>query len=212
MVRIDLGCGPHKREGFTGVDSIAFPGVDVVTDLRSRWPWEDSSVDEAHCSHCLEHFTATERVHFMNELWRVLKPGAKCLVIVPHWASGRSYGDPTHQWPPVAEFGFFYWKKAWRLVNAPHTDAEHWPQGFNCDFDTQWNYNLEPSLATRNLEYQQHAVTFFKEAAQDTIATITALKPGSPSPSTATPSAASAQTPTSSAPSPAPSSPTPAAQ
>lgn len=200
-LKIDLGCGPNKRKDFLGVDSIAFPGVDVVTDLRQRWPWEDSSVEEAHCSHCLEHFTALERVHFMNELWRVLKPGGKCLLIVPHWASGRAYGDPTHQWPPVAEFGFFYWKADWRKTNAPHTDFEHWPQGFKCNFDVQWNYALEPSVVTRTQEYQNHAIMFFKEAAQDTYATVTAIKPDNSNPSSATPAVPAAATPASTGPS-----------
>ena len=29
-IRIDLGCGPNPKPGFTGVDSIAFPGVTVL--------------------------------------------------------------------------------------------------------------------------------------------------------------------------------------
>jgi hypothetical protein len=95
-LKLDFGCGPNKREGFQGVDSIAFPGVDFVVDLRQRWPWEDNSVAEAHASHFIEHLTAMERVHFANELYRVLKPGGKCTVIVPHWGSCRAYGDPTH--------------------------------------------------------------------------------------------------------------------
>lgn len=176
LLKLDLGCGPRKKEGFKGVDSIAFPGVDFVLDLRQPWPWKDSTVAEAHCSHCLEHFGAMERVHVLNELWRVLVPGGKCTLIVPHWASCRAYGDPTHQWPPVSEFAFFYWKREWRMVNAPHTDISNNPQGFNCSFDVTWGYSLEASIATRNQEYQQHALQFFKEAAQDSVATLVAVK------------------------------------
>ena len=166
-LKLDLGCGPNKREGFTGVDRRQFEGkVDVVRDLsKGKWPWKDSSVDEAHCSHMLEHLTWPERVHFLNELHRVLKKGAKCQVIIPHWASSRYYGDPTHQ-SPISEFAFFYLNAEWRKANAPHT-------GYRCDFDATWGYNLHPALAVWVPERQQEAVQWFKESCQDILATLT---------------------------------------
>jgi hypothetical protein len=172
-IRLDLGAGPNGKPGFLHVDQTAFPGVDMVADLRKPWPWADNSIEEAHSSHCLEHFDAMERVHFINELYRVLKVGAKCTLIVPHWASCRAYGDPTHKWPPVSEFAFFYWKRDWRMANAPHTDITHLAGGFNCNFDVTWGYSLEPGVAMRNQEYQQMAMTYYKEACQDIMATLT---------------------------------------
>src|SRR3972149_5501723 len=112
MVKIDLGCGGKKQEGFIGLDRLKF-----------------ESVDEAYSSHFLEHLTAMERIHCLNELYRIMKPGAKLTLIVPHFASCRAYGDPTHQWPPMGEMFFYYLSKKWRDENAPHTDKAHWPQG-----------------------------------------------------------------------------------
>lgn len=150
-----------------GVDSRPFNGkVDVVHDLTKPWPWGDDSVEEAHCSHFVEHLTAEERIHFVNELYRVLIPGGKCLLITPHWASNRAYGDLTHKWPPVCEFWFYYLSKEWRAQSAPHNDF------YTCDFEITWGYALHQLITTRNPEYQQHALTFWKEAAQDTIATL----------------------------------------
>lgn len=172
-LRLDFGCGPNKRAGFVGCDQYAFPNVDHVFDIGAgNWPFAADSVEEAHASHFVEHLDATQRVTFCNELYRVLKPGAKCSIIVPHWDSCRAYGDPTHQWPPVSEFWFYYLSKAWRAGNAPHTDAANWPKGFNCDFEATWGYSLHPSLQTRNPEYQQFALGNYKEAAQDIIATL----------------------------------------
>lgn len=174
LLKLDIGCGKNKKEGFHGVDSIAFDGVDTVFDVRSgKWPWDDASVEEVHASHFLEHLDAQERVHFFNELYRVMIPGGKALIITPHWASNRAYGDPTHKWPPVAEMAFYYLDKGWRAGNAPHTDAEHNPNGFKCDFQATWGYSLHGHLTTRNTEYQQHAIQFWKESCQDTIATLT---------------------------------------
>ena len=173
-MKLDIGCGKNKKEGFTGVDQYAMDGVDVVLNVaKDRWPWEDGSVEEAHCSHFLEHLDATERVHFYNELYRVLKVGGKATIITPHWASNRAYGDPTHKWPPVAEMGFFYLKKEWRDSQAPHTDVKWNPSGYSCDFDAVWGYSFSPELANRNQEYVQFALQNYKEAAQDLHANLT---------------------------------------
>ena len=167
MVKVDLGCGPGKRDGFIGVDCRQFDGkVDIVHDLRKKWPWKDGEVEEAHCSHFIEHLTGPQRIHFVNELYRVLQPGGKCTVIVPHWASCRAYGDLTHQWPPVSEFWFYYLSKDWRLANAPHND------GYDCNFQATWGYAMRPDLSVRNSEFQQFAFANYKEAIQDLIATL----------------------------------------
>lgn len=173
-VRLDFGCGPHKREGFLGVDAFPFVGVDVVHDLKvTPWPWADNSVEEAHASHFIEHLTGPQRTAFVNELFRVLVPGGKCQIIVPHWASNRAYGDPTHQWPPVAEMWFYYLNRDWRLSQAPHTDQSVIADGFSCDFDATWGYAMRSDLLSRNQEFQQFALANHKEAAQDLIATLT---------------------------------------
>lgn len=174
LVKLDFGCGPNKKEGFLGCDRIAFEGVDYVIDLgKERWPFEDNSVAEGHTSHFVEHLTATERIHFCNELYRVLVPGGKCQVVIPSWSSCRAYGDPTHQWPPVSEFWFYYLDKGWRMQNAPHTDIKHWPQGYSCDFEGTWGYGLHAMALTRNQEWQQFAINFYKEIVQDIHATLT---------------------------------------
>lgn len=176
VTRLDLGSGPNGKPGFTHVDAIAFPGVDIVTDLRDKWPWEDDSVDEVHASHFVEHLWHTpdrpERVHFANELWRVLKMGAKATIICPHWSSCRAYGDFTHAPNPVSEFWLFYLKREWREVNAPHNDIKWNPKGYKCSFDATWGYSLEPATSQRNQEYQQFAMTYYVEARQDIIATL----------------------------------------
>ena len=164
---LDLGCGPNKREGFIGVDIMQFDGkVDIVHDLRKKWPWKNNSVDEVHCSHTIEHFTNIERIHVFNELYRVMKLEAKSLIIVPHWSSIRAYGDLTHQWPPISEFFWYYLARDWRKINAPHVPLI-------CNFESTWGYSISPLWQTKNQESQQFALAHYKEVAQDTIATLT---------------------------------------
>lgn len=188
ILHIDLGCGPNKREGFIGVDALPFNGkVDVVMDIRKKWPWKTGTVEEAHSSHFVEHLTSMERIHFWNELFRVLKApivrkdgtieneGGKALIIVPHWASSRAYGDPTHQWPPIGEFTWYYLKRDWREANAPHCDRKNVPWGLDCNFEAVGGYSFHPSMNSYNTERQQFAIQNYKEAAQDSIVTLTRL-------------------------------------
>lgn len=166
-LKLDLGCGKHIAQGFVGVDIVKLPGVKHVIDLRKPWPWKNGSVHEVHCRHLLNYLTAAERVHFVNELHRVLKPGAKAQIVTPHWACNRAYGDLAQQWPPVAEEWLFHLNAEWRRDNA------WWSTQYECDFDFTCGYGMHPHLVTRNFEYQQHAIVFWKEAAQDLVATLT---------------------------------------
>lgn len=173
LIKLDIGAGPHKREGFVGIDQYAFEGVDIVANLNDAWPIEDESVEEANLSHILEHFSGMERAHVVNELCRVLIKGGKATITTPHWASNRAYGDYTHQWPPVSEMFYYYLNREWRLENAPHTDVSNDKRGYTCDFVFTAGYSMHPDLHVRNQQYQTHAMTFWKEACQDMIATVT---------------------------------------
>ncbi|UOF78259.1 methyltransferase [Caudoviricetes sp.] len=169
-LKLDIGCGKNKREGFIGVDILDFPGVDQKVDIRKApWPWADDSVEEVNCSHFLEHLTAPERIIFFNELYRVCKKDSKTAIVVPHWSSMRAYGDPTHQWPPVVEFFWYYLSKDWRVNNSPHV-------GFTCDFVASWGYSIHPVWQVKSQEVQQFGVNHYREVAQDMIATLVCKK------------------------------------
>ena len=203
-LKLDLGCGKSKKEGFLGIDRRKFEGVDGVTDLTKKsWIFEqselgqvkllpvnvdgstgfvlpDGSVSEVHCSHFLEHLEHNqrqpERVRFMNELWRVLIPGGVATIVTPHWASNRAYGDFTHADKPVAEMFYTYLSKDWREVHAPDNDIEFNPDGYNCDFDSELGYALHPDIAQRPKEEHNFALQWYKEAALDLFARLTAKK------------------------------------
>ena len=166
LIKLDLGCGKNKQQGFIGVDSLQFDGVDIVADLRQPWQWADDSVDEVHSSHFVEHLTNPERMHFWNELGRVLKKGATARVITPHWSNACAYGDPTHQWPPMSEWAAYYLNKDWRDVNAPHA-------ALTCDFDFVIGGGWEPWLETRNMDMKMFAMGKYINSYRDLIFTLT---------------------------------------
>lgn len=178
LLRLDLGCGKNKTPEFHGVDSMKFDGVDTVLDLsasikdvmgRTRyldWPWANGSVDEVHSSHFVEHLTGPERIHFWNELYRVMKVGAQARVITPYWSHACAYGDPTHQWPPMSEWYALYLNKAWREANAPHVP-------YTCDFDWTQSGSWDPWLESRNQETKTFAMTRYINSYRDLIIILT---------------------------------------
>jgi predicted SAM-dependent methyltransferase len=80
---VNLGCGPYKLRGAINLDRNAVWEPEIVRDLRRGLPFDESSVDELHASHILEHLAIDDMVFVVAEAWRVLKPGAPFRITVP---------------------------------------------------------------------------------------------------------------------------------
>ncbi|MBD1878300.1 methyltransferase domain-containing protein [Coleofasciculus sp. FACHB-T130] len=90
LIKIDIGCGPHKREGFIGIDSSKHSGVDYVVDIEKEdLPFENGSVDYIFSSHCLEHISNTNR--FFQEICRVACEGATVEIWTPYAFSNGAF-------------------------------------------------------------------------------------------------------------------------
>lgn len=94
-IKLDLGCGENKEEGFTGIDKKPGPEVDKVWDLEQGIPYPDNSVDIVRAHHFLEHMP--EPIKIMDEIWRVLKPGGELIFEVPSTEGPGAFADPTHK-------------------------------------------------------------------------------------------------------------------
>lgn len=95
-VIINLGCGNKKQQGEIGVDIIATPEVDIVTDLNQYpLPFEDNSVDIVRSSHVFEHID--DLIALMEDIHRMLKPGGLLEFTVPHVSNIDFFRDPTHK-------------------------------------------------------------------------------------------------------------------
>jgi SAM-dependent methyltransferase len=167
-IRLDMGCGQNKVEGFTGVDIRKIPGVDLVFDLRDdHWPWEDDSVTEINAAYLLSYLNSADRIHFMNECGRVLKQGGKLGIKDPHWSCMRAIQDPMFQWPPICETTFLTYNAEWRKNNQ----VEHYP--ITCDFDYGYGHVVDVDTSQRNDEYKQYAVKHYNNVVLDLVVTLT---------------------------------------
>ena len=94
-VRVDLGCGNHKREGYVGIDKVAGEGVDIVWDIRNGLP-VTHGVDYAVADNLMEHIGA-EFVGAMNGVHDALTDDGRFAVTVPGaHAPAAAFADPTH--------------------------------------------------------------------------------------------------------------------
>jgi len=89
---LDLGCGPEKifpSKDIIGIDSdkdLKLFGIranpDLVGDCERLDLFADQSIDVVFSSHLLEHCEDYQRV--LTEWWRVLKPGGRLILYLPH--------------------------------------------------------------------------------------------------------------------------------
>lgn len=101
-MKLDVGCGSRKQEGYLGVDIEPSPQVSFVmsaTDLR----FSDNTVDEIFCKRCLQ--TIPDDAKALKEFYRVMKPGGKVTVIVSGWLAAI--------WCRTV----FEWQYKWRMKN-----------------------------------------------------------------------------------------------
>lgn len=169
LLKLDLGCGQSKREGFTGVDVVRISGVDVVHNLLAfPWPFGDESVEEVHCSHFFEHVPGRQRPAFMDELHRVMVVGGRAMFITPDSGSDRAVQDFTHEWPPVCPGSFLYFNRKWREDNR----LSHYPIK-RADFDFSYGYTIAPHYLGRSQEFLQGATQTMRNVAMDLTVTLT---------------------------------------
>lgn len=95
--RLNLGCGRDRRDGYLNVDSIGSVQPDLEWDLnRFPYPLPSDHFDEILALDVVEHLESL--VSFLEECWRVLRPGGEIRITTPHFSSANSFRDPTHRW------------------------------------------------------------------------------------------------------------------
>lgn len=101
-MKLNLGCGTRKLDGYVNVDNAPLCAPDRLVDLeRLPWPFESASAEEIVLSHVLEHLGQAPALFLgiMGELYRVCRPDALVRITVPHPRHDDYLGDPTHVRP-----------------------------------------------------------------------------------------------------------------
>ena len=91
-LRLNLGCGGHKAEGWVNIDKhrvcehaeCVDANPDLVCDIRTL-PYDDGSVDAIYCGHVLEHLPEPEVIAVLQEMRRVLKLEGRLGIVGPDY-------------------------------------------------------------------------------------------------------------------------------
>lgn len=95
--KLNLGCGNDIKEGYLNVDFEKHSeGIDKIHDLNEfPYPFKENEFDIILMHNILEHLDDAYKV--MKEIHRILKPGGKVHIYVPHFSSDCAWADLQHQ-------------------------------------------------------------------------------------------------------------------
>lgn len=82
-MKLNIGCGQHRLDGWVNIDTASFPSVDMIHDARTRFPYLDNSIDFVFSEHFIEHISLENGIIFFTEMYRLLKPGGVIRTAAP---------------------------------------------------------------------------------------------------------------------------------
>jgi len=93
-MKLNLGCGLHKEEGYINIDKYQHLNPDICLDFtKDKLPFKDNSVDEVKLDAVISYID--DLTFLFKEIYRVSKDKATVKIITPHFSYG--FGDPYHK-------------------------------------------------------------------------------------------------------------------
>src|SRR6056300_185430 len=126
-VKLNLGCGSKKLDGYINIDKYDTYKPDIIHDLEKfPYPFKDNSVNEILLSHVLEHVGQNPDIfnNIIKELYRICTHCTLITIIVPHPRHDDFISDPTHV-RPITVLGLSLYdrelNKKWEKNENPNT-------------------------------------------------------------------------------------------
>jgi SAM-dependent methyltransferase len=135
-MRLNIGCGNRRLQGYVGVDATRRPAADIVAPAHAI-PLADGCAEEVLAVHLVEHVFAWEVPALLAEWHRLLKPGGLLALEMPdllkcarNLAEGRKtkkpdqlcmwgiYGDDTLRDPLMMHRSGWWFDRLQPLVAA----------------------------------------------------------------------------------------------
>lgn len=128
-MRLNIGAGSIRREGFLSVDVRGVPEVDIVSNAWELTDIPASSVAEIYTRHMLEHLDPNDGLRSIRRWYEIMMPGGRINIVVPDLefharqllgGARSNFADQTAH----AYAGFFGWRDETRGGNRE--DAHRW--------------------------------------------------------------------------------------
>lgn len=101
-VKLNLGCGNKKLDGYLNIDFSEYCKPDLIMDLENvPYPFLSDTVSEIRMKSVLEHISQDPKKFFpvMQELYRICSNSALVFIECPHPFHRWQVVDFTHQKP-----------------------------------------------------------------------------------------------------------------
>lgn len=85
-VKLHIGCGTKRLNGFINIDCRYLPSVDEIQNAELLRAYSPNSVDMIYCSHVLEHFSRWRYKHVLQRWFEILKPQGILRLAVPDFS------------------------------------------------------------------------------------------------------------------------------
>lgn len=95
QLKLHLGCGEKRIEGYKNIDIRYLPGVDIVDNIKSLKSFKEQSVDIIYASHVLEHFGRWEYMSVLKRWFELIKPGGILRLAVPDFQQVVTFYQKT---------------------------------------------------------------------------------------------------------------------
>jgi SAM-dependent methyltransferase len=94
--KLTIGCGKRPCKGYYNTDLLKLQGVDQVLNL-DKFPYKlpKNHFTEIIADNVLEH--VDDFCKTLKEIHKLLAPGGKLIIRVPHFTYSGAYTDPTHK-------------------------------------------------------------------------------------------------------------------
>jgi len=98
LIKLNLGCGRNKVEGYENIDIDPTVKPDMLFDIVNNGltAWDDNSVDEIRAQDFLEHIPLGKTIFVIDEIYRVLKDGGRFEHFTPSTDGRGAFSDPMH--------------------------------------------------------------------------------------------------------------------
>ncbi len=128
-MKLNIGCGKVKLDGFVNIDKAKEVNPDKVVDIEKGLPFKDSKFTHIFSEHCLEHIRPEKWAFVLNEIQRVARDGCILELYLPFDNVGqRTNADHyrTFSWHSFDQFldgserEYYSDLNLWSLIGYPN--------------------------------------------------------------------------------------------
>jgi len=156
-MKLNVGCGKRRLDGYTGVDAVARDAADIVAPADAI-PLPDGCADEIMAIHLCEHLLPWRLPFALREWYRLLQSGGKLILEMPdlfkacqNIVDGRMRGGKHPD-----QLGL------WALYGDVRDEDEHMLHRYAYSFNT-----LSPIVAAAGFVGLTECETFFHPAGRE---------------------------------------------